>query len=71
MINLMETEIGPAPFMDDNSIAEQTRLMPCLIVLAGPDRDDEMTVLAAGECYLPRETAVKLRDELTRRLEAT
>lgn len=65
-----ETEIEGVRSVCDNIFDDfHGRLGPCLLVVSGPDGDDEIRLSAASECYLTREAAAKLRDELTRRLE--
>lgn len=48
---------GPGPLQD------------VLLVVSGPDGDDEICLLAASECYLSREAAERLIVELQRRLQ--
>lgn len=71
MVDETETEIGPGQFVDDNIFASQTRLMPMVVVVSGPDHEGEICVLAAGESYLPPETAEGLAREILRRLGKT
>jgi hypothetical protein len=66
-----QTEIGPdgVRSVSGDPFEITSTLEPCIIVVSGPDGDNEILIMAAGECYLSREAAGKLRDELTRRLE--
>lgn len=68
-----ETEIEGARYVNTHSRMERRPTLdpPLLLVVGGPDRDDEIMLLARGECYLPRETAVALVEELCRRLKVS
>lgn len=70
--DLTETEIGPegVNYINDNIFAAPAPFMESMIiVVTGPDGEDEITLRAASECYLTREAAWQLATELVRRLE--
>lgn len=66
--NLTETEVGAAWYVDDNVFGMRTRRQECVVVVSGPDADDEMCVMAGAESYLSRATAEALALEILRRL---
>jgi hypothetical protein len=63
--NNTETEVGMAQFVSGR------QLEPGLIVVSGPDDDDEIMLLAAQECYIPRDVAILLVETLCRRLRVS
>lgn len=68
-IDLTETEIGAA-WGAHTCSEEGQRLTDAdiLVVVSGPDQDDEIRVLSIDECFLSRETAEALAREILRRL---
>jgi len=65
-------EVGPARCVEASWIhGGPSGLVPCEVVVSGPDRDDEICLLAGGETYLPRETAHALAMDLLSRLIQT
>ena len=69
LMNDDDVEVGDATIVDDDSIADGPTLVPCVIVVGGPDEDGEILVMAGREAYLPRETAFKLANEILLRLK--
>lgn len=63
-----EVEVGMATYVADNIFAQTTELQSCVVVVSGPNDDGEIVLLAGAETYLPRLTALKLMNELVRRL---
>lgn len=71
-INMSETEVGAAwgahTCSDDGLRPEAVDV---LIVVSGPDQDDELRILGIDECFLSRETAKALAVEILKRLGIT
>ena len=68
-IDLTETEVGAAWYVDDNIFSETTGHTDCLVVVSGPDADGEICILAGAETYLSVETAKALAIEILKRLQ--
>lgn len=75
-----ETEIEGVRFVNDSrqdvdgSILPTSvphSLDPMVMVVSGPDRDDEICLLAARECYLSMEAALALAIELLARIRVS
>jgi hypothetical protein len=69
--NTSETEIDGARFVSEHRLVNQPELVEGLIVVSGPDVDDDICLLGAREVYLPRATAIRLVEELCRRLKVS
>jgi len=78
--NAEETEIEGGRYVDragpgeglvtvPGDDGELPSLQPLIIVVSGPDQDDEIGMLTAAENYLPRATAIALVEELCKRLQ--
>lgn len=68
-MNLSETEIGAAWGAHTCSDeGHRPQAVDLLVVVSGPDQDDEIRILSIDECYLSRATARALADEIYRRL---
>ena len=67
-MNMTETEIGHAQYVDDNIFAERTKLASCVVVVSGPDKDGDICLLAGAETYLPPAIAARTALEILKRL---
>jgi len=63
-----EVEVGEARCVEDNMFSETQRIVPCIVVVDGPDRDGEITLLAARETFLTASVARALALEILGRL---
>jgi hypothetical protein len=65
-----EVEVGMARVVRDDPFGDtpHRQLQSCVVVIDGPDDEGDIMILAGAETYLPAETAIRLAQQILRRL---
>lgn len=71
----MEGHVTPATETEIEGVRHVARvdgrspdLQPMVLVVSGPDRDDEICLIAGSECFLTRQATIELIQALATRL---